>query len=134
MRSCEHPIARIRTQLVSVAVEHGASRGVPPPLPRAAAELSARGPEVAATVSEAFDSIRAGYTACIVDAQAAGEVEADAEVLGTYFFAVIEGMGAIGRVGTSRAALLQVGIASLAALPITPLGKEHLGTADGPWN
>lgn len=41
---------------------------------------------------------------------------------------------AIGRVGTSRAALLQVGIASLAALPITPLGEEHLGTADGPWN
>jgi len=92
--------------------------------------------EAAATVTEAFDTIRAGYTACIVDAQAAGEVEADAdaEALGTYFCAVIEGMGAIGRGGTSRAALLQVGIASLAALPITPLGAEHLGTADGPWD
>lgn len=50
-----------------------------------------------------------------------------------YFCPVIEGIGAIGRVGTSRAALLSVGIASLAALPITPLGAEHLGTADGPW-
>lgn len=101
-------------------------------LPQSA--LSARDPEVAAAVFEAFDTIRAGYTEGIVDAQAAGEVEADAEALGTYFCAVIEGMGAIGRVGTSRAALLQVGIASLAALPITPLGEEHLRTADGPWN
>ncbi|WP_258374439.1 hypothetical protein [Curtobacterium sp. MCBD17_032] len=40
----------------------------------------------------------------------------------------------MGRVGLSRAALLQVGIASLAALPIAPLGAEHLGTADGPWD
>ncbi|PYY46413.1 hypothetical protein DEJ03_07990 [Curtobacterium sp. MCLR17_043] len=79
-------------------------------------------------------SLTPGYTACIVDAQAAGEADADADALGTYFCAVIEGMGAIGRVGTSRAALLQVGIASLAALPITPLGEEHLGTADGPWD
>ncbi|WP_066656289.1 TetR/AcrR family transcriptional regulator [Curtobacterium sp. MR_MD2014] len=136
LRSAEHPIARIRTQLVSAAVEHGAAQGPPSLLLRAAVELSARDPEVAATVTEAFDTIRAGYTACIVDAQAAGEVEAaaDAEALGTYFCAVIEGMGAIGRVGTSRAALLQVGIASLAALPITPLGAEHLGTADGPWD
>ncbi|OII10863.1 hypothetical protein BIU97_08215 [Curtobacterium sp. MCBA15_009] len=136
LRSAESPIARIRTQLVSVAVEHGAAQGAPSLLLRAAVELSARDPEVAATVTETFDTIRAGYTACIVDAQAAGEVEADAdaEALGTYFCAVIEGMGAIGRVGTSRAALLQVGIASLAALPITPLGKERLGTADGPWD
>lgn len=121
---------------MSVAVEHGAARGAPSLLLRAAVELSARDSEVASTVSEAFDTIRAGYTACIVDAQTAGEVEADAdaEALGTYFCAVIEGMVAIGRVGTSRAALLQVGIASLAALPITPLGAEHLGTADGPWN
>lgn len=98
--------------------------------------LSARDSEVAATGSEAFDTIRAGYAACIVDAQAAGEVEADAdaEALGTYFCAVIEGIGAIGHVGTSRAALLQVGIASLAALPITAPGTEHLGTADGPWD
>ncbi|WP_374109595.1 TetR family transcriptional regulator C-terminal domain-containing protein [Curtobacterium sp. ODYSSEY 48 V2] len=101
----------------------------------AVASISRRS-KVAATVTEAFDTIRAGYTDCIVDAQAAGEVEADAdaEALGTYFCAVIEGIAAIGRVGTSRAALLQVGIASLAALPITPLGAEHLGTADGPWD
>lgn len=117
---------------MSVAVEHGAAQGAPSLLLRAAVKLWAHDPEVAATVSEAFDTIRAGYTACIVDAQAAGEADADA--LGTYFCAVVEGMGAIGRVGTSRAALLQVGIASLAALPITPLGEEHLGTADGPWN
>ncbi|MBT2503787.1 hypothetical protein [Curtobacterium sp. ISL-83] len=86
---------------------------------------------------EALDTIRAGCTACIVDAQVAGEVEADAAAaaaLGAYFCAVVEGMGAIGRVGTSRAALLQVGIASLAALPITPLGEEHLRTTDRPWD
>jgi AcrR family transcriptional regulator len=134
LRSVEHPTARIRMQLVSAAVEHGAAQGPPSLLLRAAVELLARDPDVAATVTEALDTIRAGYSACIVDAQAAREAEADAEALGTYFCAVIEGMWWIGRVGTSRAALLQMGIASLAALPITPLGAKHLGTADGPWD
>lgn len=76
-----------------MAVEHGAAQGTPSLLFRAAGELSARDLEVAATVSEAFDTIRAGYTDCIVDAQAAGEADADAEALGTYFCAVVEGMG-----------------------------------------
>lgn len=135
LQGAEHPIARIRTQLVSSAVEHGEAQGAPSLLLRAAVELSARDPEVAATVTEAYDAIRADYTACIVDAQEAGEIEADADAdaLGTYFCAVIEGMGAIGRVGTSRAALLQVGLTSLGVVPITPLGYEHLGTTDGPW-
>ncbi|MFS0731645.1 TetR/AcrR family transcriptional regulator [Curtobacterium sp. 1P10AnD] len=136
MQSAEHPIARIRTQLVSTAVEHGVAQGSPSLLLRAAVELSARDREVAAAVTEAFDAIRADYTACIVDAQEAGEIEADAdaEALGTYFCAVIEGMGAIGRVGTSRAALLQVGLTSLEVVPISPLGREHLGTQEGVWS
>jgi AcrR family transcriptional regulator len=135
LQGAEHPIVRIRTQLVSSAVEHGSSQAPPSLFLRAAVELSARDPEVAATVTEAFDAIRADYTACIVDAQNAGEIEADADAdaLGTYFCAVIEGMGTLGRVGLSRAALLQVGLTGLAAVPITPLGQERLGTGDGDW-
>ncbi|MBP1303001.1 TetR/AcrR family transcriptional regulator [Curtobacterium sp. 1310] len=44
LRSAEHPIARIRTQLVSAAVEHGAAQGPPSLLLRAVVELSARDP------------------------------------------------------------------------------------------
>lgn len=53
---------------MSVAVEHKAAQGVPSLLLRATMELSARDPEVAATATETFDTIRAGYSACIVDA------------------------------------------------------------------
>ena len=65
LQGAEHPIVRIRTQLVSAAVEHGAAQAPPSLLLRAAVELAASDPEVAATVATAFDSIRADYTACI---------------------------------------------------------------------
>jgi AcrR family transcriptional regulator len=135
MRSAEDPIARIRTKLVSTAVEHGAAQAPASLFLRAAVELSGSDPEVASTVTTAFDSIRADYTACIADAQQAGEIEvdADAEALGTYFCAVIEGMSTLGRAGVARATLLQMGLTSLAAVPITPLGHERLGTEDGDW-
>ena len=136
MRSAEDPIVRIRTKLVSTAIEHGAAEAPPSLFLRAAVELSGSDPEVAATVATAFDSIRADYTACIVDAQHAGEIDADAdaEALGTYFCAVIEGMSTLGRAGVARATLLQMGFTSLTAVPITPLGREHLGTEDGDWS
>ncbi|MDP4331910.1 TetR/AcrR family transcriptional regulator [Curtobacterium sp. A7_M15] len=135
LQGTEHPIARIRTQLVSSAVEHGAAQTPPSLLVRASVELAARDAEVAATVTKAFDAIRADYAACIVDAQVAGEIEAgaDAEALATYFCAVIEGMGVIGRAGVSRAELLRVGLTSLAVIPITPLGDEHLNAEGGAW-
>jgi AcrR family transcriptional regulator len=135
LQSAEHPIVRIRTVLVSAAVEHGAGQAPPSLFLRAAVELSSREVEVAAAVASAFDAIRADYVACIVDAQAAGEIDADAdaEALGTYFCAVIEGMSTLGRVGVPRATLLQIGLTSLAAVPITPVGRERLGTEDGDW-
>jgi AcrR family transcriptional regulator len=135
MRSAEDPIVRIRTQLVSTAVEHGAAQAPPSLFLRSAIELSANDPEVAAAVATAFDSIRAHYTACIVDAQQAGEIDADAdaEALGTYFCAVIEGMSTLGRAGLARATLLQMGFTSLSAVPITALGREHLGSEEGDW-
>ncbi|RIX28598.1 TetR/AcrR family transcriptional regulator [Amnibacterium setariae] len=135
MRSAEDPIVRIRTKLVSTAVEHGSAAASPSLFLRAAVELSGSDPEVAATVATAFDDIRADYTACIVDAQHAGEIDAgaDAEALGTYFCAVIEGMSTLGRAGVARATLLQMGLTSLTAVPITPLGHERLGTEDGAW-
>lgn len=135
LQGADAPIARIRAQLVATAVEHGSAQATPSLFLRAAIELAAGDAEVATTVKTAFDTIRAEYTACIVHAQRAGEIEdsADAEALGTYFCAVIEGMSTLGRVGVPRAVLLQIGFTSLTTIPITPLGREHLGTEDGDW-
>jgi AcrR family transcriptional regulator len=136
LRSSEHPIVRIRTQLVAAAIENGAAQAPPSLFLRAAVELSGHDAEVASTVTGAFEAIRADYTACIVDAQNAGEIAADADAaaLGTYFCAVIQGMSTLGRVGLSRATLLEIGFTSLAAVPITELGTAHLGTEDGDWS
>ncbi|GAA3555669.1 TetR/AcrR family transcriptional regulator [Microlunatus spumicola] len=132
----DSPIGRIRAQLVKMAVAHGSAAAPASLFTKAAVELSARDPEVAATVAAAFEAIRAHYAACIVEAQEAGEIEtsADADSLGAYFCALIEGMGTLGGAGVPRATLLDIGFTSLAAVPITELGRAHLGTDDGDWS
>jgi AcrR family transcriptional regulator len=132
----DHPITRIRAQLVKVAVASGAAQAPPSLLTRAVVELAAHDQQVASTVTAAFDAMRAHYAACIVEAQTAGEIDAaaDADSLGAYFCAVIEGMGMLGTSGATRATLLDIGLTSLAAVPVTDLGREHLGTDDGAWS
>ncbi|PPI40658.1 MULTISPECIES: TetR/AcrR family transcriptional regulator [unclassified Rathayibacter] len=132
----ESPLARIRSQLVRVAVEHGAAQSAPSLFTRTAVELSARDPEIAATVATAFDAMRSHYAACIDDARTAGEIDAsaDPEALGAYFCAVLEGMALLGASGAPRATLLGIGLTSLAAVPITELGRERLGTGEGDWS
>lgn len=132
----DSPIARIRAQLVKVAVEHGSAQAAPSLFTKAAVELSAREPEVASAVAAAFETMRTHYSACIADAQVAGEIDgaADPDSLGAYFCAVIEGMSTLGGSGVSRATLLDIGFSSLAAVPITDLGREHLGADDGDWS
>ena len=136
LNGTDAPIVRIRAQLVEAAVQHGGGQAPPTLFLRAAVELSSRDADVASTVEAAFGAIRSDYAACIVDAQNAGEIEhgADADALGTYFCAVIEGMSTLGRVGVPRATLLQIGLTSLAAIPITALGREHLSTGGGDWS
>lgn len=130
------PIERIRSQLVKVAVEHGSAQAPPSLFTKASVELSARDPEVASTVAAAFDTIRTHYAACIGEAQDAGEIDAaaDKDSLGAFFCAVIEGMSTLGGSGVDRATLLDIGLTSLAAIPITDLGRDHLGTEDGDWS
>jgi AcrR family transcriptional regulator len=132
----DHPITRIRTQLVQVAVTHGAAQAAPSLFMKAAVELGASDAQVASTVAAAFDTMREHYAACIVDAQQVGEVDegADADSLGAYFCAVIEGMATLGGSGASRAVLLDIGFTSLGALPVTELGRDHLGRDDGSWS
>ncbi|WP_167584913.1 TetR/AcrR family transcriptional regulator [Kineococcus rubinsiae] len=132
----DSPIGRIRSQLVKVAVEQGSAQAAPSLFTKAAVELSARDAEVASTVEAAFESMSRHYAACIAEAQAAGEIEAyaDADALGTFFCAVIEGMSTLGGSGVARATLLDIGFTSMAAIPITDLGREHLGTGDGDWS
>ena len=69
-------------------------------------------------------------------AQAAGEIDAaaDADSLGACSCAVLEGMSTHGGSGVPRATLLDIGSTSLAAVPISALGREHLGTDDGDWS
>lgn len=132
----DSPITRIRSQLIKVALEHGSAQAPPSLFTKAAVELSAHDSQVASTVATAFETIRTHYAACIAEAQAAGEVDpaADPDSLGTFFCAVIEGISTLGGSGVSRATLLDIGFTSLAALPITDLGKDHLGTDDGDWS
>jgi AcrR family transcriptional regulator len=132
----DSPINRIRAQLVKVAVAHGAGQAPPSLFTKAGVELSGRDPEVAATVAAAFETMRTHYAACIAEAQAAGEIDgaADAGSLGAYFCAVIEGMGTLGGAGVPRATLLDIGFTSMAVIPITELGRAHLGTDDGDWS
>ena len=132
----DHPITRIRAQLVHVAVTHGAAQAAPSLFTKAAVELGAHDAQVASTVAAAFDTMREHYAACIADAQEAGEVDAaaDAESLGAYFCAVMEGMATLGGSGASRATLLDIGFTSLGAVPVTELGRDHLGRDDGSWS
>jgi len=131
----DSPITRIRAQLVRVAVEHGGAQAAPSLFSRTAVELAAQDAEVASTVATAFGAMQAHYAACIAEAQAAGEVdaEADADALGAFFVALVEGVSTLGGSGVPRATLLQIGLSSMAALPVTPLGRDHLGTGDGDW-
>jgi len=132
----DSPITRIRTRLVEVAVTHGAAQAPPSLFTKAAVELSARDADVASTVAAAFDTMRTHYTACIAEAQEACEIDAaaDADSLGAFFCAVIEGMSTLGGSGVPRATLIEIGFTSLAAIPITDLGRDHLGTDDGDWS
>ena len=131
----DSPLVRIRSQLVKVAVEHGGGQAAPSLFTKAAVELAAQDDQVASTVAAAFESMQTHYGACIADAQAAGEIDAaaDAGSLGAFFVAVIEGMSTLGGSGVPRATLLDIGLTSMAAIPITDLGREHLGTDDGDW-
>ncbi|MEW1959490.1 TetR/AcrR family transcriptional regulator [Kineococcus sp. NPDC059986] len=132
----DSPITRIRRQLVKVAVEHGEAKAAPSLFTKAAVELSSHDPEVASAVATAFDVMSRHYAACIAEAQGAGEIDAgaDADSLGTYFCAVIEGMSTLGGAGVPRATLLDIGLTSLTAVPVTDLGREHLGTGEGDWS
>ncbi|MCO7218993.1 TetR/AcrR family transcriptional regulator [Klenkia sp. PcliD-1-E] len=132
----DSPITRIRAQLVKVAVEHGGAQAAPSLFTKAAVELAGRDEEVTATVAGAFESMRTHYAACIADAQAAGEVDAgaDAAALGAFFVAVIEGMSTLGGSGATRATLLEIGLASMAAIPLTQRGQEQLRAGDGDWS
>jgi AcrR family transcriptional regulator len=132
----DSPIGRIRAQLVKVAVEHGSAQAPPSLFTKAAVELSAHDPEVASTVAAAFGTMGTHYAACIAEAQAVNEIDAaaDPDALGAFFCAVIEGMSTLGGAGVPRATLLGIGFTSMAAIPITDVGRDHLGTDDGDWS
>jgi AcrR family transcriptional regulator len=57
LQSADDPIVRIRTQLVTAAVRHGAAQAPPSLFLRAAVELANRDPQVTATVTSAFEDI-----------------------------------------------------------------------------
>jgi AcrR family transcriptional regulator len=129
----DSPIVRIRAQLVKMAVEHGAGQAPPSLFTKGAVELSSQDPAVASAVAAAFETMRTHYAACIAEAQLAGEIDAaaDADSLGAFFCAVIEGMATLGATGVPRATLLDIGFTSMAAIPLTERGQAELGPDDG---
>ncbi|MBT2501303.1 TetR/AcrR family transcriptional regulator [Curtobacterium sp. ISL-83] len=131
----DSPLVRIRTQLLKVAVTYGSAREQPSLFAKAAMELSSSDPDVAASVLKTFDDMQGHYQACIRDGQEAGEIQADAdaEALGAYFVALIEGMAILGGSGVARTKLTTVGLTALAAIPLTEHGRAALEVPAGEW-
>lgn len=132
----DSPIVRIRAQLLRVAITYGSAREQPSLFVKAAMELSSQDPEVAASVLRTFSDMQAHYRACIIEAQEAGEVEAeaDADALGAFFLALIEGMAVLGGSGVSRTKLTAVGLTSLEAIPLSDHGRDALKGPAGDWS
>lgn len=132
----DSPMVRIRTQLLRIAVTYGSAREQPALFAKAAMELSNQDSEVAASVLSTFNDMQAHYTACIVEAQEAGEIDeaADPDALGAFFLALIEGMAIIGGSGVSRTRLTTIGLTALSALPLTDEGQKALKGPLGNWD
>jgi TetR/AcrR family transcriptional repressor of nem operon len=131
----ESPIVRIRAQLLKIAVAYGSAREQPSLFAKAAMELSGQDPEIATSVLKTFNDMQTHYRACILEAQEAGEITADADpdALAAFFLALIEGMTILGSSGISRAQLTAVGLTSLTAIPLTPRGQTTLRGPSGHW-
>jgi len=116
----DSPRARISEFLVGLAHEFGAEsprRGCF--LTKATVDLAGFDSSVAEVAKRAFERIAGAFASAVRDAQAAGEVDpdADAETLGYLMLTVIRGIDTIARSGLDESTLVGVAETAVAMLP-----------------
>jgi AcrR family transcriptional regulator len=117
-RACE----RLRAHVLTVANATAADvclRGCL--LAKGTAELSGQDPAVAATARRTFEAIQELLTSCIAGAQRAGDIRQDADParLAALLLAVLRGIEALGKGGSSPDSLRAIADTALALLPLT---------------
>jgi AcrR family transcriptional regulator len=90
-------------------------------LAKGTAELSGQDPAVAATARRTFEAIQELLTSCIAGAQRAGDIKQDADPaqLAALLLAVLRGIEALGKGGSSPDSLRAIADTALALLPLT---------------
>jgi len=93
-------------------------------LAKSTAELSERDPAVAETARRTFAAIEELLTSCIAGAQRAGDIERDADParLAGLLLAVLRGIEALGKGGSSPDSLHAIAETALALLPLSQDG------------
>jgi TetR/AcrR family transcriptional regulator, transcriptional repressor for nem operon len=111
---------RLRAHVVETAEATGSDvclRGCL--LAKATAERAGQDPAVAARGRQAFEALEGLIASCIAGAQRAGDIDADADParLGGLLLAVLRGIEALGKGGSSPASLRAIAETALAVLP-----------------
>jgi len=88
-------------------------------LAKGTAELSGQDPAVAATARRTFEAIQESLSSCIAGAQRAGDIKPDADPtrLAALLLAVLRGIEALGKGGSSPESLRAIADTALALLP-----------------
>lgn len=88
-------------------------------LAKATAELAAQDPAVAARGRQTFEALEELIASCVAAAQRAGDIKADADParLAGLLLAVLRGIEALGKGGSSPASLRAIAETALAVLP-----------------
>ncbi|MDX6428589.1 MAG: TetR/AcrR family transcriptional regulator, transcriptional repressor for nem operon [Streptosporangiaceae bacterium] len=112
---------RLRAQVLAVANATAADvclRGCL--LAKATAELSEHDPDVTATARRTFQAIEELLTSCIAAAQRAGDISQDADParLAGLLLAVLRGIEALGKGGSSSDSLCTIAETALSLLPL----------------
>jgi TetR/AcrR family transcriptional repressor of nem operon len=113
------PLARIKAQMLKVAMALGDGSGGGSLVTKAAVELGHRDTDVAGSTQHVFSRLESIYRQCIEDAQRSGEIDpsTDAGALAAFFVAVTRGMEVLANAGAARAQLTAVALTSLQVLP-----------------
>jgi AcrR family transcriptional regulator len=113
--------ARLRAHVLAVADATASDAGLRGCLlAKGTAELAAQDPAVAARGRQAFASLEELITSCIAAAQRAGDIDPDADParLAGLLLAVLRGIEALGKGGSSPASLRAIAETALAVLPV----------------
>jgi AcrR family transcriptional regulator len=112
---------RLRSHMLAVADATAADvclRGCL--LAKGTAELAAQDPAVAARGRQTFDALKELIASCVAGAQRAGDLKPDADParLAGLLLAVLRGIEALGKGGSSPASLRAIAETALAVLPL----------------